>query len=651
MIFSSRNILFASWVTLIFFRSICPGYCQERHTSTDTELLMATEQTVITVTKKAQRISDSPSAVSVITDEQIRASGATNLLDLLRYVPGVDVMESNRSVGNVSIRGFNSKYSNKLLVMVDGRSIYYDFNGGVLWFLNGLTLSQIKRIEIVRGPGSALYGANAFNGVINIITKTPSELLSEELKSSIRSFFGTQDSNFSEFQTAVGDPKNLSFSFKAAYNHSLGYGRKTAVQVRDSYYIPIVNADIEKKLRNASLILSAGTSDSTSDFVQDFDIKNGNFHRSFLSLAYREEKTRNPVSAKLYMNSLVLTEPTLKDLDSVSYDVEVQQTRSLSPSNSIVYGGSYRRLQERSVLTNPNLLHGQDLWAAFAQDDQHLGKHTNIFSGLRFDHHPLYGTNITPRISIVEHLKVRQTLRASFGMAFRTPTLFDAYAFMPYNFFDPNVITLLQGNLNAKPERLTSWELGYRKEMHNGYFGTNLFYNKISDMLSQIPTQFDSNGVPTVITALNAKGAHAAGLEIESEMRLSPRNKILLNYAYQDAVDTLGSRIDFTPVHKFNASITSSHNKRWELFLGMHYVSSSVFHTASSLLKVQPYTRVDARFGYKLGKSNNPWTLSLVATNLFDDRHYEFPLTSGPSTTPQVAQLRRSLYIALSGGF
>ncbi len=651
MSIGSKITVRISCVLYLTVSSILSVSGQARSTSADTELLLADEQTVTTATKNEQKISNSPSAVSVITAEQIQSFGATNLLDILRYVPGVDVSESNRSVGNVSIRGFNSKFSNKLLVMVDGRSIYYDFNGGVLWLFNSITLSQIKRIEIVRGPGSALYGANAFNGVINIITKSPSELSAADQKSSLRTFFGSQDSNFSEFQTSTGDPKNVSLSFNAAYNHSLGFGGKRPGNVHDSYYVPIVNVSVEKKLPHAALLFSAGASDATSDFVEDFNIQPGNFHRSFLSLSYQEDQVRNSIAAKFYMDSLALTEPVQWDLDTTTYNAEVQQTRTLSASNKLVVGSSFRRIQERSVLTDPGILHGQNLWGIFAQDEQRLGRQAELFMGLRADHHPLYGENITPRISLVDHLKARQTLRASFGMAFRAPTLFDSYAYYPYNFFDPNVLTTLQGNPNAKPERLTSWELGYRKDLRNGYFGTNIFYNSVSGLLSLTPTQVDANGVPTILTTLNSRGAHAAGLEIESELQLNPHTKLLVNYAYQDAVDSIHTRIDLTPIHKFNASLTSQLNKRWEMFLGMHYVGSSVYHNAGNQFNIKAYTRVDARLAYRLSKGKNPWTAAIVASNLFDERHYEFPVTTDPSTTPQVALQRRSLYFSLSGGF
>lgn len=128
---------------------------------------------VVTAAKKAQKISQAPAAMYVITDEDIRQSGATSIPDALRMVPGIDVMEITATDFVINARGFNKEMSDKMLVLIDGRSVYWDFYGLVVWDSFPINLEEIKRIEIVRGPGSALYGANAFSGVINILTFLP----------------------------------------------------------------------------------------------------------------------------------------------------------------------------------------------------------------------------------------------------------------------------------------------------------------------------------------------------------------------------------------------------------------------------------------------------------------------------------------------
>lgn len=127
---------------------------------------------VVTAAKKVQKISEAPAAMYVITEEDIKQSGATTIPDVLRIVPGIDVMEITATDFAINARGFNQEMSNKMLVLIDSRTMYWDFYGLIAWDSFPIALEEIKRIEIVKGPGSALYGANAFSGVINILTKS-----------------------------------------------------------------------------------------------------------------------------------------------------------------------------------------------------------------------------------------------------------------------------------------------------------------------------------------------------------------------------------------------------------------------------------------------------------------------------------------------
>jgi iron complex outermembrane receptor protein len=131
---------------------------------------------VTSVSKKEQKLSRVAAAIFVITQEDIRRSGATNIPDLLRMVPGMDVGQIDSDTWAISARGFNEEFSDKLLVMVDGRSVYTQTFAGVFWDGLGLPLEDIERIEVIRGPGGSIWGANAVNGVINIITKKPSDI-------------------------------------------------------------------------------------------------------------------------------------------------------------------------------------------------------------------------------------------------------------------------------------------------------------------------------------------------------------------------------------------------------------------------------------------------------------------------------------------
>lgn len=163
----------AIWVSLCSFLML--GMPPQTWAQTDLsqaslEQLMSIE--VTSVSKKEQKLSRVAAAVFVITQEDIRRSGARNIPDLLRMVPGMDVAQADANTWAVSARGFNDTYANKLLVMIDGRSVYDPAFGGVLWDVQDVPLEDIDRIEVIRGPGATIWGANAMNGVINIILKS-----------------------------------------------------------------------------------------------------------------------------------------------------------------------------------------------------------------------------------------------------------------------------------------------------------------------------------------------------------------------------------------------------------------------------------------------------------------------------------------------
>ncbi len=278
-----RCAVLAGWLTLAAGSVAAGG--QTRNTSEGAELLLS-DPVVVTASRKTQRASDAPAAVTVVTAEQIEASGATTLLDILRYAPGVDVSESSRSFGSVSIRGFNEEYANKLLVMVDGRSIYQDYFGGVFWNTNPLLLARIKRIEIVRGSGSALYGANAVNGVINVILKTPAEMAAGPVTTTGRALLGEHNTQLLEAQATVGDPRGWSFSVGSAYNHTDGFSGRQAGLPHDSYGVSILTLDAQKRTRRGSLVFSEAHTEGRIDMIGGAAANDRHVHNNETSLTY-----------------------------------------------------------------------------------------------------------------------------------------------------------------------------------------------------------------------------------------------------------------------------------------------------------------------------------------------------------------------------
>src|SRR5688572_11722201 len=186
--------------------------------------LLKEEETVSIASRYEQPISQAASNVYVITDEDIRQSGATDLPTILRRIPGMEVMQTTGADFNVSIRGDNQLQANKLLVMVDGRSIYVDNSGLLHWKLFPVTLPEIKRIEVLKGPASVLYGFNAFDGIINIITKSP-----EEMKGTLLQFGGGEFGTISSAAVHAGTQGKFSYRLSAGEEQNQQWRNRDAL--------------------------------------------------------------------------------------------------------------------------------------------------------------------------------------------------------------------------------------------------------------------------------------------------------------------------------------------------------------------------------------------------------------------------------------
>jgi outer membrane receptor protein involved in Fe transport len=256
----------------------------------------------------------------------------------------------------------------------------------------------------------------------------------------------------------------------------------------------------------------------------------------------------------------------------------------------------------------------------------------------------------------MHRLPKRQSLRFSYGTAFRAPTLLDAYENLPIP-IGPGMEIHALGNTHLSPEAVTSYEAGYRKEFDKGFVGLNVFYNRATQLINTVPSGLFPSppappNTPSGLITANTNGATIAGFEVESELTLGKRLHLLCNYAYQALSDPGDVSSGFlTPKHKINLALRGNLSPRLEAFLGAHFVGAATEKTYGIAGTTPAYTRVDARIAYRFASRHRPWTVALSATNLFDDRHLEFPVTTPPGSPMEVTPQRRTLYLSLTGQF
>jgi iron complex outermembrane receptor protein len=462
------------------------------------------EETVVAASRRAQSALEAPNAITVITGDEIRASGLTSLPEILRRVPGAEVMSMGMSSANVSFRGFNQRISNKVLVLIDGRPEYQDFLGLTLWPLIPIGLEEIERVEVIRGPGSALYGANAMLGVVNIITRAPGT----GPRAQVTGLVGNGNQAQGSFVASGGD--------KLKYRASAGYAQADKYSRDYTTPRPDVQSDVADP--NLATRLARGNLTAYYAFNRDFSVSlSGGVNRLFTELyaigllrnyvldgvgGYaKADFTGGPVKLRFFWNTAsYVASPQYEPIgqrslatsvDQNVFDAELlfQKQFELGGTHALAAGASARLKRVRWGYIGPLV---QELHAAaFVQDEWRIIKPLSLIASYRIDRHPLLdngkpGYAQSPRVSLVASPFEAQAFRFSFATAFREPTFLESY--MNIRTPVPGVdgaSVLTQGNLALRPERLISFELGYRGEAARLGLSWDVaaYWNIVSDLI------------------------------------------------------------------------------------------------------------------------------------------------------------------------
>ena len=602
---------------LCFFASVTSAQQSEL----TEEVFFQPIETVITAGRTEQSIERAPATVTVISSEEIQASGAMTIPELLRFVPGVDVMSITSSHSEVNARGLNQLLSNKMLVLIDGRSVYFDFFGGTIWQGLPVLLNQIDRIEIVRSPGSALYGANAFSGVINIITKTPRQL------------------NGGHLQIQGGEHSTLYSSlvhgdWKGDTGFRFAMGTRNINSFRDSddesEDVALGNFYLEHRLSNDTKV-SAEAGQSRGSIVQIPRIDYNTFdattsyakmnleHKSFNLQAFwnRGDETGGAII------------PPGDDVDILydTLDIEGQHIIEIGKANTFVYGASYRFNTIQSNMIDRD--HEQNLLAAYFQDEYRFSPSVSLLFGGRVDHHPLVGLNLSPRGSLIYAPTGHHTVRLSVGKAFRNPSFTDSYIYLTTNFPGPQNFRI-EGEKDLESEKITTYEVGYM--FFPGYrlrAEINAFHYELKDYIGTGTLSIDPVDNVPVQSYVNLGTAKANGFEVSADVIPLRMLKVSANYSYQDLENKYTvHQAQYPPEHKANIKmfLTLPHGLSASFLAS--YVGETMWETPNldgsySESLTDSHIRCDSKVGYLFEEMRIE--LFAAAYNLFDSGHKEHP--------------------------
>ena len=614
--------------------------------------LIKEEETVSIASRHEQPISQAPSNVYVLTDDDIRHSGATDIPTLLRRIPGLEVMQTTGADFNVSVRGDNQLNANKLLVMVDGRSIYVDMQGGLFWKNLPVTLPEIKRIEVLKGPAAVVYGFNAFDGVINIITKSP-----EEMKGTTLQFGGGELGTISSAAIHAGRQGKFGYRLSVGHDQNEQWRNRDALAFRTNKFQ--VQSDYaltgDSRLRVAGGVADANRLDGP---VFNLQTPSTPVTQSFADVTYERPNffvrgwwSQNDLLADLIMHRFLnnrlqelnqFGEPRLGFLAN-TYNVEAQHTLDLWSANRMTYGANYRL----NTVSGSGVLRDSEehRLGLYLQDEWKVHDKTSITAGVRLDLDSFINPTVSPRLTLLHTLTPEHTLRATVSVAYRPPTLFERDSIarfvttLPPPFPSPPQFPLV-GSQTLKPEQIISYDLGYQGWWlkHRLRVRADLFYNHISDLIG-----FTTIG--TTRTFMNGGNADIYGGEAGVEFLATQWLSGFANASYQHIGQTFeGAVRRGGPNWKLNAGLRGEWDNGLSGEAAVHYVGAATYPVVETYqalapfgatipnTHVQSYTLVNLRAGYKFWKQKasagylRDAEVAVSVFNALNDTHNEHPL-------------------------
>src|SRR6266705_1247060 len=568
---------------------------------------------VTSVSKHAERLLDAPAAIFVITGEDIRRSGATRLAEALRLAPNLEVARVSASSYAISARGFNNTVANKLLVLIDGRTVYTPLFSGVFWDTQDVMLEDVERIEVISGPGAALWGANAVNGVINVITRRASDTQgayayghSGNLERGYGARYGGAEGNVSyRAYGRVFDIVNTSTANGTTANDGWSKGQ---VGFRTDWGTTANGFTLQGDGYRGSL-------DQLND--QNSHISGANL----LGRWNRDLAEGGSLRVQAYVDQTEREIPGILAEHLNIYDVEFQHGLRAIGAHALIWGGGYRYGNDR--VTNSAVLAflpaGRGLrWSnVFAQDEIALESNLRLTLGGKFENNYYTGTDFLPSARLAWKPRPERLVWGAVSRAIRAPSRIDRDLFVPAR-TGPPAMPALDGGPDFVSEVVKVFEVGYRAQPSpHATYSISLFHNIYDKLRSVEPIP----GGDTVLgnkmegtgDGIEAWGNYqaaknwrlsAGGFFLRQRLRLKP-----------DSGDTNVSLAGNDPKRQFVLRSSLDLPNRTELDVGIRYVA------ALPNPSVPAYTAMDVRFAWRLRRELE---LSVVGQNLLDSGHTEF---------------------------
>jgi iron complex outermembrane receptor protein len=644
---------------------------------TDIEDLM--KMKVTSVSKRPEQLSDAAAAIHVITQEDIRRSGATSIPEALRLSPGMEVARQDAHTWAISSRGFNDEFANQLLVLMDGRSVYTPLFAGVYWDVQDTILEDIDRIEVIRGPGATLWGANAVNGVINVTTKSAQDtqglLLTGGGGNEEQGFFAARYgakvgengyarvygkfSNHDESELLNGDPANDSwYMSQGGFRYDLIPSSQNLFTLQGDIYGGQLHQQV------VGVQFDAAGVPQPAIIRDNVDVSGANLLGRWTHTFSEDSE----LALKLYYDRTERDRVVFNETRD-TFDIDLQHRIKLGERNDLVWGLGYNLTSDHldnseTVIFNPDH-RATSLYSAFVQDEIALvPDRLRLTLGSKVEHNDYTGWEIQPSGRLSLSITPKQTVWFAASRAVSTPSRAEndirINQVIPGAGAIPNTLVSSFGSTDMESKELIGFELGYRIQPHDRItFDLATFYNLYDKQRSIEPS-----GAPQVlppgyvmvpVTIDNMINGETYGFELASTWQATDWWRLKLNYTFwrlslhrePGSGDTL---LEFaerdSPRHQVGIRSLMDLTHSIEFDTGIRYVDALPtrmrFADGSVTDGVPSYIVGDARIGWRPNKN---WEVSLVGQNISDASHQEF----APSyIQTQVTQVETSVFAKIT---
>ena len=657
-------------------------YGNAEQTSTNTLIDLSLEELmnveVTTVSRRSQKISEVAAAVFVITQDDIRRSGATSIPEALRMAPGVVVSRIDASKWAIGIRGFNGRSANKLQVLMDGRSVYNPLYAGVQWEQQDTLMEDIDRIEVIRGPSAAVWGANAVNGVINIITKKAAEtqglFLTAGGGSFEQGFFGAR------YGGKINENTPYRFYAKGfTRDHTKSISREKTNDdwhsARGGFRVDHTRGIDQLTLQGDLFYNSIGDRlDKTQLTAPIIQSEAARGHSKGGNIRLRWDRTysdKSSIMLQTYYDRVDFELMTASQFRAESFDIDFQHRFSFLDRHNLTWGVNYRlyhnKVFDTELITFSPRQQTNHLASLMVSDEITLiPEYLRLTLGMRLDHNDFTGLEIQPNARLMWTPNTRNSVWASVSRAVRTPsraenditlnartptTIPGSSTTLPFP-----ILTQIMGSSNFNSEKLIAYELGYRHQFSQRvsvdiatFFND---YSQLRDLSAGLPS-FQSSLTPHLVVPVgftNKASGHTYGVEVSADWRPYERWRLQGNYSYLDIKinsnpafkltdPSVGGASKVSPQHQVSLRSNYDLSERMQFNLWLRYVSSVDFYNIPS------YVTMDTRLAFKPTKNVE---LFLVGQNLLSQNHREIVSDFIPSLPTNIP---RGIYVGAAWRF